>query len=450
MKKISENSAIVYKNVIGAFLIKGFALLLSLLTTPAYIRFFNNNTVLGIWFTLLSVLSWILSFDLGVGNGLRNKLTQALTANDDLKIRRLISAAYISIGGFALIIFLLFIGVSFFADWNVVFNIETDIVARDTLRITIIIAFAGIMLQFFFKIINSILYALQKSSINNLLSLITSVLIFCYVSFVPGYDSDFNLIIMAVIHSLAVIAPLLVATIIVFFGKLKRFKPSVSYCDRESIKSIMSLGGIFFGLQILYMIIISTNDYLITLFVNPNSVVEYQIYYRFFSFGSTAFTLALTPIWSVVTKAIYEKNIDWTKKLYKKLILLALLSSCLEFCITIVLQLAINIFYAENAITVDYFYSICFSLMGSLMIFNAALSSITNGMGKLRCQTISFIIGALLKIPLSYLFITIFDSWIGVVISTCVVLLIYCVNEPFYIKRCFNNLLGDQKIKTIQ
>lgn len=81
-KNADENSRTVLLNVISAFLIKGGALIVTLLTTPAYIRYFNKNSALGLWFTLLSVITWVLNFDLGIGNGLRNKLATTFAKKD--------------------------------------------------------------------------------------------------------------------------------------------------------------------------------------------------------------------------------------------------------------------------------------------------------------------------------------------------------------------------------
>ena len=60
LKNTSPKNKIILKNTIGAFAIKGVALVISFLTTPAFIKYFNNNIILGVWYTLFSVLIWFL------------------------------------------------------------------------------------------------------------------------------------------------------------------------------------------------------------------------------------------------------------------------------------------------------------------------------------------------------------------------------------------------------
>ena len=45
----NENDKIVLLNILGSFLVKGGSLFLNLFTIPAYMRFFNDNAVYGIW-----------------------------------------------------------------------------------------------------------------------------------------------------------------------------------------------------------------------------------------------------------------------------------------------------------------------------------------------------------------------------------------------------------------
>ena len=72
--KSKDNTGIVLRNTLMVSVVKGGSLLIAFFTTPAYMHFFNNDEVLGVWFTLLSVLAWILNCDMGIGNGLRLSL----------------------------------------------------------------------------------------------------------------------------------------------------------------------------------------------------------------------------------------------------------------------------------------------------------------------------------------------------------------------------------------
>ena len=81
IKNIKNNKGIV-TNVVAAFGIKGLGMIVNMLSMPLYIDYFNDNMVLGLWFTILTVVNWILSFDVGIGNGLRNHLTKALAEKD--------------------------------------------------------------------------------------------------------------------------------------------------------------------------------------------------------------------------------------------------------------------------------------------------------------------------------------------------------------------------------
>lgn len=96
-KHLGENSKIVIKNVFESFVVKGLSLIVSFATTPLFIKYFNDNMVLGVWYTLLSVLIWFLNFDLGLGNGIRNNLVKAFTANDTDKAKRVISSGMFSV-----------------------------------------------------------------------------------------------------------------------------------------------------------------------------------------------------------------------------------------------------------------------------------------------------------------------------------------------------------------
>lgn len=62
-----------------------------------------------VWLTLTSLVSWIALFDIGLGNGLRNRLSETLAKNDITQSKKYISTAYCGV-----IIVAMFLFISFF------------------------------------------------------------------------------------------------------------------------------------------------------------------------------------------------------------------------------------------------------------------------------------------------------------------------------------------------
>ena len=172
MRKFNENEKIIIKNVFGAFAVKGGALVISLLSTPLFIRFFNEDkAILGVWYTLLSVLTWFMTFDLGIGNGIRNRLVNAFALKDDTEAKKIVSSGIFS----NLMITVVLTGIGFvllsLLNLNNALNISASTISPNALRSSAFVVFVAIMLRFLLTVISSVFYAIQKSFINNILSL---------------------------------------------------------------------------------------------------------------------------------------------------------------------------------------------------------------------------------------------------------------------------------------
>jgi len=435
-----EKDKQVVKNMLGAFAIKGGALLISLFTMPAYIRYFDDQIVLGLWFTVLSVMIWILTFDFGIGNGLRNKLVGSVVRNDKVEIKTYISSAYVIIAGIVVLTTFFGFFISGFVDWNLVFNISKNTISEDTMRFTVRCVFVGVMLQFLLRLISSILYAMQKSALTNLLSLITSVAQLIFVVLAPIYDIETNLKILALSYVACVNLPLIVASIIVFQTELKNCAPSLRFFNQSKAKSILTLGGIFFWNQIMFMIITTTNEFFITQYSGPKFVVEYQIYNKLFTLVGSLFMLALTPMWSAITKAVNERDVVWLIKVNKLLNSFVAIATICELMMIPFLQFAINLWLGDSAIKVNYIFSVFFAVYGSIFIYQTVLSTMVCGMGKMKVQAICYTVGVVLKFVIIYVGMRLFDSWITVIIANVMILIPYCIIQPKYIKRDIMNL----------
>lgn len=438
IKNLPEKDRIILRNVMGAFSVKGMALVVSLLTMPVYMRFFPDRQTLGVWYTILSVLTWILNFDLGIGNGLRNHLARAISGHDDFEARKLISSAYWLLGILAAAIALVSMVTVRQIDWNAVFNIDSSVIGGQSLLFVVRCALAGILLQFFLRLVSSVLYALQRSAVNNLIALITSVLLLLFALAAPRGSREDSLKMFSAAHIFCTNVPLLAATVWVFRSALPHCRPGIKYCGKKEAGDVLSLGGMFFLCQILYMCIASTNEFLIARYFDPSAVVDYQIYNKLFTLGSTVFMLALTPVWSAVSRATAQNDYSWLRKLYRRLSRLSLLVVAAELILVILLQPIVNLWLGRGVFQVDRVDAVIFALFGSAMVFQSVGSTFANGMGRLKIQAICYGAGFVLKFSLVHFGAEIFGKWSIVVLANFLILLPCCIGQHLDISRVLN------------
>ena len=135
-------------------------MVLTFIMTPMYLDYFKDQSILGVWYTLQSILLWILTFDLGVGNGIRNRLATAIAKDDIREEKKIISSGYIVFGIMTAVVVVVLAIVVPILDWQKALNTR---IHMDTLNQVLLITLIGIVLQFFFKIVTSILMALRKN-----------------------------------------------------------------------------------------------------------------------------------------------------------------------------------------------------------------------------------------------------------------------------------------------
>lgn len=64
-------------------LIKICNIIINLAYVPLLINSLNQDRY-GIWLTITTIVSWIAFFDIGLGNGLRNKLAESIACKDEI------------------------------------------------------------------------------------------------------------------------------------------------------------------------------------------------------------------------------------------------------------------------------------------------------------------------------------------------------------------------------
>lgn len=399
-KKNLDRSQKVHLNIILSIIFRGGSILLQFVLVSLTIKYIKADAY-GVWLTLSSLVSWIAIFDIGIGNGLRNKLSESL-ANKDYSISKIyVSTTYAIISLIAIVLIVLYIIISPFINWQAVFN--SNFINEKELYSAVTIVSLCFFLKFVTDIINVVAAAYQMVSISSIILFISNICLTVAVWLLTKTTKG-NLVLVAICLSLIPLLISVFATIYLFKKKFKLISPSFESIDLKRSRGIMSLGSQFFILQIITLIIFQTDNVLIAQLFHPSDVTDFNISYKYFSIVSMVFTIILTPYWTAFTEAFLKKELEWIQKTistlikywFYSIILLVLMLFCAKYIIFL---------WVGSSVSVSLPLSISICLYIIIFNWNSIFASFLNGVGKIRIQIICSIVMGILNIPLSIFFV---------------------------------------------
>ncbi len=386
----------------------------------------------GIWLTLASILSWLINLDFGIGNGLRNKLAEALALNDIKLARIYVSTAYtiFGIGIFCAII------IYFFAhrllNWAFILNAPNQYFnLLNTLALYVIVLF---MVQFFAKLLTSIINADQRPALNGALSLIVNSLTLIAIYILSKFARQ-SLMLFGIISSSVPVLVFIIASLFLFNGHYKSISPSFKFINFKYSSNLVKLGMQFFIIQISGLIIFTTDNMIITQLFGPEPVVTYNIAYKYFYLVPMVFNVVLAPFWSAFTEAYVKSEYDWIKNSIKKLKSIWIILSIVTIIMIFISDFIYKIWVGKD-VHIPFILSVFTGLFVIIANWNNIFAYFINGIGKVKIQLYYSIIVALINIPLSvFLAKTMGMGITGVIVATDICLIIASVWAPLQYKK---------------
>ncbi len=390
----------------------------------------------GIWLTLASILSWLINLDFGIGNGLRNKLAEALALNDKKLAQIYISTSYAVFGLGISIALLFFFSVQGLLDWTTILQAPREYFELlNTLVFWVIILF---LVQFLLKLITSIINADQRPALKGGLSLTINTLTLIAV-FVLSKLATKSFFVFAIISSSVPVIVFFVVSVFLFSGHYKQISPSFRFINFKYSTGLVKLGMQFFIIQISSLIVYTTDNIIITQLYGPESVVTYNIAYKYFYMVPLVFNVVLAPFWSAFTDAYVKQEFDWIKNSIKKLIIIWALISVIAIGMILISDFVYEIWVGPN-IKVPFILSFFTGLFVIIANWNNIFVYFINGVGKVRFQLYYSIFVAILNIPLSILLAENAGMGItGVIVSTNICLILASVWAPLQYLKIINN-----------
>lgn len=379
----NSRNKMLFLNILFSGFLKIVGLLTSLVIVPITINYLNNE-VYGIWMTITSILYWITTFDIGLGNGMRNYLAEALATNDTKLGKKYISTTMLLLSLIALSMAIVLLYPLITINFNSFFN--TNAIAGNELRMAVVIAVGFTLMNFVLKNIGMIFVAMQKYAINDLLSISGNVIALILIYILTKVTTG-NLVLVVLAYTMTSCVAFLLAAIPLFW-KHPELKPSLRFFDKSLGKKIVGKGFGFFVIQISScLVIFGAANFFITQSCGPAAVTTYNIAYKFFNLLVIAYTIILAPMWNAYTDAYVKGDMQWIKATFNK----ALKFWVLSICGGLGMLLICNLFYK---LWIGNMVNVPLSISASTLIYvcffnlNNCATYLINGLNKIFVQII--------------------------------------------------------------
>lgn len=425
------------KSAIINMVLKPISAVLSFVYTPMLLSYLGDEKY-GLWATVLSIITWINFFDVGIGNGLRNLLTKILAEKDEKEAQKAVSTAYIMLSVIAIALLIALTLITLWVNWEHVFS--TSIPMKSVMWIT----FAFICVNFVLALSNTLLYALhlaEKVSIRNCLVQLANII----GLFIISKYSQGSLVAMAILFG-GTSTILYLANSIQVFKNNQYLVPSLRKFDKSKINDICNIGMKFFVIQIMGLLLFTVDNMLITHYFGPQAATPFSIADKVFNTIYSIFAAFIVPYWSKTTVAIAQNNITWIKKSIEKVAFVGFAFICGYIVVGLFFRPLVNLWLQKNLdfdnglILVMVLFYVAYTILGVECQF-------INGIGKINTQLIVYIIIGILNIPLSIILgIGCNMGSVGIRLATTI-LVIFAVSV---LAINLNKIIGDSEVKKKQ
>ncbi|MDP9076353.1 MAG: hypothetical protein M3O71_02925 [Bacteroidota bacterium] len=422
-------------NTIFNIVLRGLSVLCNFFIVPLALLYIDK-TEYGVWLTLTSLTAWLSYMDVGLGNGLRNKLAEAIAKGDKSLAKEYVSTTYVIFSIVIVILIVIFALLNIFLNWNDI--LKTSINPKILLS-TVFLIVSSFCVRLILDLAGTVVTALQKPFLRTLIDFCISFVTLIVIYLLAKSASPSFMLFSAAVALIPLVVLFVFNYLLYWKSRFSYLKPRLKYFKFDNIKSLLNVGVQFFFIQFVGIIIFSTDNILITQFFSPAHVTSFNIAYKYFTISTIAFTVIMIPYWSAFTNAYVSNDIKWINGAFKKLLGLWLI----QVVGVVLLVIAANFVYriwVGNQIAIPISLSISLGVYSIVFNWNNIFAYFINGVSKIRLQLYSSIFIGLVNIPLSYILVKYTQLGMSaIVIANSLCLLISSIWSPIQCYKIINN-----------
>ena len=432
-----ELSSVYFKQVNATFLIKALSIIISIIYVPLVLDFLDQEKY-GIWVTLTTIVNWIKILDIGMGGGMRLKLSETIALQLPQKGRIYVSTTYGIIGGIFLFVLLLFYFINPFLNWQNILN--SSLIPQSQLTAITAFSVTFIILGFILQSVNLIYLAHGNSAAGGFIQLIISSVTLILIWLTSLFAQKGDLLLLALIITGIPVLVYSIVSIYTYLYKYPDFCPSLKMIRIRESGNLISLSLQAFVNSLTYTIIYASVPFIIAHLFSPNEVTKFNIANTIYNLPIMLYSMVTAPFLPLITLAFAKKDYNWILLMLKKLnkASLVVVSGTI---IMILFSPMIYEIWIGDKVEIPFMLSAAIGLFAIITVLQTPFSTFTNGTGKLKIYTILSPISITSFIGFSVILSKLLNNVIGVALALSITSFIGLIVLPIWLKKQLKNAI---------
>ncbi len=431
--KINNKVNVIYKKMSLNMLCKIMAYVFSMLYTTLLLNYLGDEKY-GAWVTILSVINWLTFFDLGIGNSIRNILTEYIDKKEYSKARSQIIGGYILLAAVSLLFWI--VGTVLIKIFKFTFFIKTSF----DISTALVISLTAICVTFALSVSKSIIYAVRHTEWVGILEL--SIQIFNVIGIVfLKIISIGNINYVALVICLNSIFLNVILTIIII-KKYNFLRFQARDFSVIEIKRSCKLGWKYLVMQINSLVIFCTDAILINNIFGSAQVTPYYIIKKIFDASYMVMFAFIEPVRTEITILFVNRKYVEMKQIYKKMTIFLYLYVFMVIVLAAIFK-PLSFIWLGKMLNYSLLLLISIAAYYVVFLWGQINAILVNAIDRVNLELILGTIAAILNIPLS-IYLSHFKSFntAGVVCATVILLFISEILMNYDIYKFFKKLIG--------
>lgn len=425
--RLERKRKILLTSLTGAFS-KILAMTLPLLTIKITYGYLGASTY-GLWMALTSFFSLFQFADLGLGNGLKTKLSFSIGKNQYERSLSLISTTFYILITAAIVSALLFSLSYPIINWEkIIPNSNNGLI--NTLILSIILSR---IISIPLSIVERTQNAFQEGYKTNIWISFSYIVTLLSMYSIMYFDLGKNVMIWTATMITVVISLL---NLIWYFRFEKRdYAPKFSRISLSISKEILSTGILFLILSILTTIGLALDNFIIAKIAPLEEVATYSILFKVTFMISSVTTMLSAPLWSANGDALAKRDYLWIENNTKKMSKILLLISSFGSTLLVISSKFVFDLWLGNEFVFSYNLLIPMCILQILLSFITSYFMMFNALGLIKIQIVIFLIYTPVSVFLKYYLGGLWGveavAWTGVICYVFLIIIpvVYIFNE---------------------